>query len=95
VRSDDRIVAMVTLLELEGFDVQCARSGAEGLNRALAGAWDVIVLDLRLPDVPGLTVLERIRAADPDTPVFVITGAYLDQGHEKGPRHPDPLRLWF
>src|ERR1700741_713838 len=39
-----------------------ARSGAEALNLARAGAWDVIILDLNLPDRSGLDVLTQLRS---------------------------------
>jgi CheY-like chemotaxis protein len=74
---------LIWLLELEGFAVECAASGADGLARALAKPWDAIVLDLRLPDVPGLTVLERLTDAVPACPIIAITGWYLSEEYEE------------
>jgi YesN/AraC family two-component response regulator len=71
-----RSVGSVRLLELElsGLHVDCAESGAEGLRRARTGEYAAIILDLKLPDIDGLTVLERMRAAGLDMPVLVLTG---------------------
>jgi CheY-like chemotaxis protein len=74
---------LVWLLELEGFAVECAPSGAEGLARALARPWDAILLDLHLPDIPGLSVLERLMETGPATPVIALTGWYLSEEYER------------
>jgi two-component system, NarL family, invasion response regulator UvrY len=50
-----------------------ARTGAEGIEMVLSARWDVIVLDLNLPDRPGLDVLAHIRALVPDVPVLILT----------------------
>jgi DNA-binding response OmpR family regulator len=68
--------ALVRLLALEGFRVDIAGSGAEGLLKARAGSYAGIVLDLRLPDTFGLSVLERLVAHDHARPVLVVTGYY-------------------
>ncbi len=59
----------------EGDDVQVltAATGTEGLNQVRKHRPDVIVLDLHLPDVPGLSVLREIHATDPGRPVILIT----------------------
>jgi len=62
-----------TLLSLEGYSVDLAQNGTDGLNRAEAGHYDLILLDLMMPDRSGLEVLRDIRARDSETPVFMIT----------------------
>lgn len=62
------------MLAQEGFDVELASSGADGLARARQTAHDVIVLDLRLPDMDGLTVLAALREQGGDTPILIVTG---------------------
>lgn len=57
----------------EGVIVTAALDGATGLERATSDAPDVIVLDLRLPDSDGITLLERLRAIAPATPVVMLT----------------------
>ncbi len=51
-----------------------ARSAAEALEFVAATAYDCVLLDYYLPDMPGLEVFERIRAASPDMPVVIFTG---------------------
>jgi CheY-like chemotaxis protein len=74
---DDEISStdpLVFFLERHGIQVRCAVTGAAGLLLARRGEYQGIVLDLRLPDVPGLSVLARLRADGIDTPVLVLTG---------------------
>jgi DNA-binding response OmpR family regulator len=83
LRADD---ALTKCLSFDGFTVECARTGAEGLARAAARHPDAIVLDLRLPDILGLSVLSELRRARLGVPVVVLTGAFLDEGHEVAAR---------
>jgi DNA-binding NtrC family response regulator len=57
-----------------GFDVTAAGSGQEALERLQTQKAAVALVDLRMPDVDGLEVLRRIRAADPDCQVILMTG---------------------
>ena len=50
-----------------------ARTGAEALQRVRAERWDVAILDLNLPDRPGLAVLTQIRAIAPHLPVLILS----------------------
>ena len=50
-----------------------ARSGAEALDSVRRGGWDVVILDLNLPDRPGLDVLSQIRAIAPNLPVLILS----------------------
>lgn len=61
------------ILMTKGYDVVSARNGAEGL--ALSGDFvNVALIDLSLPDIPGLEVLSKIKADSPATEVIVLTG---------------------
>lgn len=53
-----------------------ADKGAEGAARALAEPFDLVYLELRLPDIDGIETLRRIQAGRPDLPVCIVT-AYL------------------
>src|SRR5258708_15393707 len=55
------------------YRVDVAGTGSEGLERVRAGAPDVILLDLRLPDQSGLEVYEEIRLIDARIPVIFVT----------------------
>jgi len=65
--------SLQTLLELEGYAVETAPDGGRGLTALESKAYDLVLLDLMLPDRPGLDVLEEIRRRDVETPVAVIT----------------------
>jgi len=74
---DDQIAsgdAAVSLLSLHGFDVECAQTGLDGLRKATKDPHAGIILDLRLPDMPGLAVLQRLVADAIEAPVLVLTG---------------------
>jgi DNA-binding response OmpR family regulator len=60
-------------LEARGYLVDHAADGAHGLQRALQGGHDVIVLDLGLPRLDGLELCRRLRQADPGVPVLMLT----------------------
>ena len=79
VIDDDRSICETLELYLteEGYEVVTAASGTEGLNRFVETSPDVVILDIRLPDVDGFTVLEDLREEDENVKVIMIT-AYHD-----------------
>lgn len=56
-----------------GYAVDIASDGAEGIAYATSGSYDVVVLDLMLPKVPGLTVLKEIRKSTKDPEVLILS----------------------
>ena len=60
-------------LDLEGFDIVCASGGRAALEAVKAVKPAVVLLDLTMPDLDGLEVLERLRAAGDDVPVCVVS----------------------
>jgi two-component system OmpR family response regulator/two-component system copper resistance phosphate regulon response regulator CusR len=56
-----------------GHQCQWVRSGAKGLEEAQGQRYEAIVLDLMLPDLPGLEILERLRAGGVRTPALILT----------------------
>jgi len=60
-------------LEAEGYEATVAGTGQDGLNRAQEGGFDLIILDLMLPDINGFEVCKQIRAEDPLTPLIMLT----------------------
>ena len=67
-------------LEEESYAVDLSVDGAKGLELALAGTYDLIVLDVMLPNVSGLEILQRLRKEKNKTPVLILTArAQLEQ----------------
>ena len=65
--------SLQTLLEIEGYDVAAAASGEEGLARLGERTFDLVLLDLALPDRNGLDLLPDIRSIDPQLSIIMIT----------------------
>ncbi len=66
-------------LELDGFRVETAAGGLDGLRKATDDRPDLILLDLMLPDLPGLQVLKQLRATGQATPVIIVSAKGQDQ----------------
>ena len=65
--------SLETLLEFEGYSVQSAESGEEGLAKLAETPFDLVLLDFALPDRNGLEILADIRSRDPQLAVIMIT----------------------
>jgi CheY-like chemotaxis protein len=63
------------LLRRKGYDVVLAESGRQGLALLRQEHPDVVVLDLKMPEMDGLTVLRQIRSLNRSQPVIVLTGS--------------------
>lgn len=72
---DERKIARVLELELrhEQYEVTLAKTGTEGLKLAQTGIWDIILLDIMLPGMNGLEVLEELRKTNKSVPVIMLT----------------------
>ncbi|MGF6569634.1 two component transcriptional regulator, winged helix family [Paraburkholderia fungorum] len=72
---DDELIArdIVRTLSASGFSVDVARTGREGMAKAMAGDYDVVTLDRMLPDLDGLTIVATMRGVGVETPVLVMS----------------------
>ncbi|MGE8640205.1 MAG: response regulator transcription factor [Achromobacter sp.] len=79
---DDAHIAELLRLHLrdEGYAVEHAADGNEGMRRLEEGSWDALVLDLMLPGVDGLEICKRARAMARYTPI-IITSARSSEVH--------------
>ncbi|GAA0361243.1 response regulator transcription factor [Bacillus horti] len=87
---DEEKIARVIALELkhEGYEVEMVHSGKQGLEKAQDAKWDLILLDIMIPELNGMEVLRRLRGASIQTPVILLTArdsvfekvSGLDQG---------------
>ena len=65
--------AVAQNLRRKNFDTDVSYDGEDGLNNALSGVYDVILLDIMMPKKDGLTVLSELRAEGVQTPVILLT----------------------
>ncbi|TFD97562.1 response regulator transcription factor [Jeotgalibacillus sp. R-1-5s-1] len=72
---DEEKIARVLELELsfEGYETEKALTGYEGLEKYRSEQWDLILLDVMLPEMTGIELLRRIRSGDDKTPVILLT----------------------
>lgn len=74
IEDDKHIVGFLKRgLEEEGYVVEVAYDGEEGLDLAKDGEFDLIILDILLPRVDGFTVCQRLRASGNTTPILMLT----------------------
>lgn len=69
----DAAASLVRGLRQSGHEVEHVDNGREGLERALAGAWDALILDRMLPEMDGLALLASLREAHKPTPVLILS----------------------
>ena len=74
VEDDDRLAAAIRrALAYDGYRVTVVADGSAGLEALRSNAFDLVVLDLMLPEVDGLEVCRRLRAAGDRTAVLIVT----------------------
>ncbi len=70
---DDIRESLDALLSLEGFAVDLAVNASDGLQRLESPVYDLILVDLMMPDKSGIELIQEIRHRDRETPIFLIT----------------------
>ncbi|RXZ81863.1 DNA-binding response regulator [Paenibacillaceae bacterium] len=74
VEDEDSIARVLQLeLEHEGYTVGRAEDGRKGLEMAMSGEWDLMLLDVMLPELNGIEVLRRLRSAGNPIPIILLT----------------------
>src|SRR6185295_14813260 len=66
-------------LELEGYEVEVADTGTKALKKASEQRFNLIVLDVMLPEMDGFAVCQKIRISDTDTPILFLTAKDTSQ----------------
>jgi len=76
VIDDEQIVldSVSKILKDENYEVDVSLSGREGLNQAIQREYDIVLTDIRMPDIGGMRVLRDVKRAKPSLPVVIITG---------------------
>lgn len=84
IEDDDLLAEMVSAyLTMQGYDVQSALTGLAGINAAHADLPDVIILDIRLPDIDGFQVYERLQASHVTRNLPLIFLTELDNRNDR------------
>jgi CheY-like chemotaxis protein len=75
VDDEEDFVEMLSLrLEASGYEVECAASGPEGLEKLESFSPQVIILDVKMPGMDGYEVLDEVQRKTPGLPVVLMTG---------------------
>ena len=72
--SEDLRALLNVQLSREGHNPEMASDGDEGLTRCAEEAFDLVLLDIWMPKVDGITALKALRETQPDLPVIVMSG---------------------
>jgi len=70
---------LIDVLVFHGYETDSAATGPEGLQKALTGQFDLILLDVMLPGMDGYAICEKIRAVDRDQPIIMLTAKSSDE----------------
>ena len=74
VEDEHRLAATLQdLMELEGYSADVCHDGEAGLDNAMSGIYDVVILDVMLPKLDGFGVLRRLRQSGSTIPVLMLT----------------------
>lgn len=77
-------VGLVDVFVFHGFEVDYAEDGDSGLEKALSGQFDMILLDVMLPKRDGFDICETIRRQDRDQPIIMLTARNTDEDIVQG-----------
>ncbi|PIS05386.1 MAG: response regulator [Candidatus Buchananbacteria bacterium CG10_big_fil_rev_8_21_14_0_10_42_9] len=87
VEDDDTLIDMYKMrFDAEGFDLTVVKDGTTGIDTALQGGWDVILLDVMLPKVDGFMILEEVKknANTKNAKVILLTNLGQESDKKKG-----------
>ena len=70
---------LIDVLVFHGYEVDSATTGPEGLEKALTGKFELILLDIMLPGMDGYDICDRIRAVDRKQPIIMLTAKTYDE----------------
>lgn len=84
---EELVTTLAERLELRGYQVDALTSGAEALAHIEKMEFDVAVVDLKMPGVGGIEVLDGIKKAQPNLPVILLTGHGLANEGKAGLEH--------
>lgn len=76
VIDDQRAIrtSLKDILELEGHEITLAENGIEGLETFKSGKFDIVITDIKMPEMDGMEVLDKVMEIKPDTTIIMISG---------------------
>src|SRR5580700_10806704 len=74
-------------LEMEGYEIEEADTGGKALKKAVEQRFNLIILDVMLPEMDGFDVCQKIRMNDADTPILFLTAKDTGQDRVNGFKH--------
>jgi two-component system alkaline phosphatase synthesis response regulator PhoP len=85
VEDEESIRDVVKLnLELEGYEVVATANGKKALEYTQGQHFDLLLLDVMLPDVDGFTITEQVRLTNPEVPILILTAKDMAQDRVTG-----------
>jgi DNA-binding response OmpR family regulator len=78
---DEEAIAqgLADVFQFHGFEVDLAHDGAAGLEKALSGTYDLILLDVMLPSVDGFTICNEVRKKSKTQPIIMLTAKTAEE----------------
>jgi DNA-binding response OmpR family regulator len=83
---EEFVRTMAERMELRGVAARIALNGEDALRAVADDPPDIMVLDLRMPDMDGLEVLQRVKEAQPEVAVIILTGLGCDKVETRAKR---------
>jgi len=77
-------VGLIDLLVYHGYHVEAAEDGSAGLQKALSGKYDLILLDVMLPGIDGFEICNKIRESDKEQAIIMLTAKSDDEDIIRG-----------
>jgi len=78
---------LIDVLVFHQYETDSAATGPEGLEKALTGKFDLILLDIMLPGIDGYEICNRVRTVDRNQPVIMLTAKTSDEEIVQGLKH--------
>jgi DNA-binding response OmpR family regulator len=69
---------LIDVLVYHGYEIEAVADGREGLEKALSGRYDLVLLDVMLPGCDGFSICDAVRRADRDQPIIMLTAKTSD-----------------
>jgi DNA-binding NtrC family response regulator len=94
VVDDDKLLArtLADILRMRGWEVTTAHTGAEAVNAAARDAFDVVLMDIRMPEMDGVAAFKAMKEVKPDVRVVLMT-AYADESLISDAQRSGVLRI--